>query len=687
MTVSTTQVRVPYTGDGTSVIFPIPFPFYLATDLLVLLAGAPISSGYSISGGGGSTGTLAMSSAPGAGINLQVVLNAPLTQIVNLVDGTAFPSATLDQVSDRAIQVSQRLHDQISRSIRAPDGDSAPLMLLPSAAVRASQALMLDSNGNITTGVPNTQVITTDLLAPFLNLQKTSAESASGVTVVNPGFAPNNVKRYGAVGDGVTDDTAALQAALNYAGFAGLTGLFFPQGNYIASSNIAIPGINITLYGEGVWASQITSKVTGSPADSLFTWTANAGGTSGQFLQVQGLRFNGNGLTGASGNGNCFSLIGDLSVTFANFVTFRDCEFASFMGSGKSAGGTSIPAAAIYCYFGDVVKVENTIFESCQQGVVLDGTAAASTQKVAISACTFDDLIVYGVQALFVDELLIDSQTIFNNIQTCAVYINNVTSSVTILTCRFKLTTAGNAIQANQPVNVDQINIIGCYFYTEFQSTVFPAVSIGTNCQGVLVQGCVFFFDNTTINGIGIQIANPSGDIGGAMTIQACRFLIGGDGTVTSCIEATNAINAINSLQIVGCYFGQGAAPGAAQSISDVILLTGAGGTTNPLIMGCTFSMLSPGSITRCINLGSGVTGAVVVNNTYLGNITTQLADGGTRTTRLEQGNFSISSVGFYGATPVLTRPVVSGSKGGNAALASLLTQLALQGIIADSSS
>jgi len=42
-------------------------------------------------------------------------------------------------------------------------------------------------------------------------------------------------------------------------------------------------------------------------------------------------------------------------------------------------------------------------------------------------------------------------------------------------------------------------------------------------------------------------------------------------------------------------------------------------------------------------------------------------------------------NVGFFGTTPASSRPVVSGSKGGNAALASLITTLASLGIITDS--
>lgn len=44
------------------------------------------------------------------------------------------------------------------------------------------------------------------------------------------------------------------------------------------------------------------------------------------------------------------------------------------------------------------------------------------------------------------------------------------------------------------------------------------------------------------------------------------------------------------------------------------------------------------------------------------------------------------STLGFYAATPV-TKPTVSGSRGGNAALASLLTALATLGLITDGTS
>lgn len=76
-----------------------------------------------------------------------------------------------------------------------------------------------------------------------------------------------SVKDFGAVGDGVMDDTVAIQAAIN-ATPLGST-LFFPTGTYQVSL-LSLPQ-SINIIGEGYWTAIITNTSTGSIFNCLGT--------------------------------------------------------------------------------------------------------------------------------------------------------------------------------------------------------------------------------------------------------------------------------------------------------------------------------------------------------------------------------------------------------------------------------
>jgi hypothetical protein len=67
--------------------------------------------------------------------------------------------------------------------------------------------------------------------------------------------APGNVRDFGAVGDGVTDDTAAIQSAINAGLSGGFKKLVFPQGNYLVSSTITIPPYYNASLAAQLWGS------------------------------------------------------------------------------------------------------------------------------------------------------------------------------------------------------------------------------------------------------------------------------------------------------------------------------------------------------------------------------------------------------------------------------------------------
>ena len=94
-------------------------------------------------------------------------------------------------------------------------------------------------------------------------------------------YLPNeyvNVKSYGAIGDGITDDTTAIQNAIN--ANPGKC-IFFPQGTYDISGTITITANNTILVGTGFSTSVISQNANNTTAihfvPALITTLLNAG--------------------------------------------------------------------------------------------------------------------------------------------------------------------------------------------------------------------------------------------------------------------------------------------------------------------------------------------------------------------------------------------------------------------------
>ena len=91
-----------------------------------------------------------------------------------------------------------------------------------------------------------------------------------------------NVKELGAKGDGITDDTEAIQNALNVAGEKNGGIVFLPVGSYLIKGNLIIPE-NVTL--EGIWRAPFRGEPT--KAGSVLLAVAGKGEADGTpFIRV-----------------------------------------------------------------------------------------------------------------------------------------------------------------------------------------------------------------------------------------------------------------------------------------------------------------------------------------------------------------------------------------------------------------
>lgn len=112
----------------------------------------------------------------------------------------------------------------------------------------------------------DTESLTDVLIEDGIYWRLLSSETAADITDYS--YEWGNVKRYGALGDGSTDDTTAIQAAIDNATSNG-RGVYFPAGQYLISSTLTVTGGNYHISGESMENTYIyaTSAVTGSLID------------------------------------------------------------------------------------------------------------------------------------------------------------------------------------------------------------------------------------------------------------------------------------------------------------------------------------------------------------------------------------------------------------------------------------
>ena len=123
------------------------------------------------------------------------------------------------------------------KSVNGSLPDSNGNVNLPTVAgVTSVCGVGADSQGNVTINATNVGAVA--------KVNNISPDNTGNVTIAVKDTDPHNVKYYGAVGDGVTDDTTAFQTALTAVG-----NVYVPTGEYIIS-NLTLPG-NGSIIGMG----------------------------------------------------------------------------------------------------------------------------------------------------------------------------------------------------------------------------------------------------------------------------------------------------------------------------------------------------------------------------------------------------------------------------------------------------
>ena len=252
----------PFAGNGATTAFPFSFKVFAASDVAVTRAdtlGAEtalvLNSDFTVAlnpdQDAAPGGTVTLAAPLATGHRLAVTSVVPNLQPTDITNNGGFYPRVIEDALDRHVAQIQQIDEKVDRALKvaitSPLGDQA----LPSPV-----AGMLVGWNESSDGLKNYAPIGGTLLGQQLAAANGSSlvgfqqEGTGAVvrTVQDKMREWVSVKDFGAVGDGVADDTAAINAALATGSW-----VLLPPGTYLVSSTLFVPG-----YGKLIGAGRQT---------------------------------------------------------------------------------------------------------------------------------------------------------------------------------------------------------------------------------------------------------------------------------------------------------------------------------------------------------------------------------------------------------------------------------------------
>lgn len=148
MTVSTTNNRIAYTGNGSTTVFAFPYKFIATSDILVYVAGLQVTTGFTVGTPSDSGANITFTTAPALNAAVVLISSPSKTQSTSLPSTGPFPAKSVETMADKLTLLVQRLSDLVSRSLTLSDGDASTTSLtLPTPAPNA--LLGWDATGTV----------------------------------------------------------------------------------------------------------------------------------------------------------------------------------------------------------------------------------------------------------------------------------------------------------------------------------------------------------------------------------------------------------------------------------------------------------------------------------------------------------------------------------------------------------
>lgn len=219
---------------------------------------------------------------------------------------------------------------------------------------------------------------------------QTAAEKLAGVPVVNAAFPPGDVRRYGAIGDGTTDDAAPFARAIAVS-YAHEMVIPYTSNGYLIGTPLVAPG-NCTI--RGIGRPQLKAATNGQDIISAVSTST---------FNLRGVRFLGTSAsTTPTSNYGGYGATVTALVTCANVtdVLVEDCEFDLFYNGLATTNCDRVWMnknrirrfyfIGVLCSLSTQFSIERNIITECQQaganiayGITGTGdTAGGNTQTI-----------------------------------------------------------------------------------------------------------------------------------------------------------------------------------------------------------------------------------------------------------------------------------------------------------------
>lgn len=284
--------REVYTVGATPTVgpFPVPWPYFAPQDIRVwvgdqeaTLAQTPTGAlEFSLLGAPADGGFAGGNITLGAAVADTLVIVQRAVPIERRVD-FPYPSVSLQIEAlntelDRHIAIAQQLQRDLLRTVRLRDEDPGAGTTLPPLADRAGRHAAWDMAGNL---VPATIVLPGGAvlppITPFAETLLAAADApAARAALIIPAPVQLTFRAFGAVGDGVADDTSAVAAALAAASGRTLDG---EGGTYRLTAPVLTTSGEMALQNADFDVSALVSGQTG------LKWA----GTQGAAVAVTGM--------------------------------------------------------------------------------------------------------------------------------------------------------------------------------------------------------------------------------------------------------------------------------------------------------------------------------------------------------------------------------------------------------------